>query len=130
MTPCDGTGMSEVWCCGGTTNCCNNTALKPVTLKPHFGLAAATTNPTTSPTSESKPKSNSTTNNKTNEGNNDGGLSVGQKAGIGIGVPIGIIAIVLITFFATKWYCDNVRVGPTTGNNYPPPMYEGTEFAR
>ena len=142
MTPCDGTNSSEVWCCGGTTACCDSPGLKPVTLARQFGVSATstatvsrtagTTSTRASSSKTSVPATSSATFSATAApSNNNDGLSTGQKAGIGVGVPLGLAVLVGAVLLGVRWHKqrnERLREADVRRTMHAAPMYQEAEM--
>lgn len=142
MTPCDGTNSSQTWCCGGSTACCGNPALKPITLARAFGVSSSATASrtiSTRTTSTRAPafttRASDTSSSSSAPENNGGGLSTGAKAGIGVGVPLGLAALVGALLLGIRWYRkrdERAREAEAQNLMHRPnaPIYQGVEMGR
>jgi len=123
MQPCSGTNNSITWCCGYSTDCCNNATLQDqvVTLVAKFlaeptssssSSVASSTSSVTSSVVRTVSTSTSTTTTSpaasigsaatTETPTPDGGLSTGAKAGIGVGAALGAILLVGLGIWIAK----------------------------
>lgn len=116
MTPCDGKETSLKWCCGTSTECCNDE--KRVKVLPFEfrgaipNTASASNNPFPTATAVS-----------TNHGH--GGLSTGARVGIGVGAAIGGILLLVLGFFIARKTATNTnKVSDTNADEQSLPALE------
>jgi hypothetical protein len=102
MTPCDGLATSLKWCCGTSTDCCNDEKRVKVIAFEFRGAIPNTASASYNPL----PTATASTAAPTNNGNS-GGLSTGAKAGIGVGAAIGGLLLLALGFFIARKTAKN-----------------------
>lgn len=82
MTPCDGTGTSEMWCCGDTRDCCEGVGAHKAVFVTRVLANSTLSNSTSSTTSE--PTKSSTHRPKKDARS----YTIGVGVGFGLGFPV------------------------------------------